>query len=112
MRLTLPFFFGMKLPNGHLFRGKRRLVKRVSHRAIETLKKDMQREEQNLFYLRHPYLTREQSAGHSKALNKHQKWVNQFITAANDKFSKHKTLRDELEHLKIGEDWDFKAGAY
>lgn len=46
-----------KLPNGHIFRGKYRLVKPVSNRSLETLRKDYEREEQNMFYLRHPYLT-------------------------------------------------------
>lgn len=101
-----------KLPNGHIFRGKDRLVKRVTKKAIETLKKDYEREEANMLYLRHPYLTMEQSSGHAKALNKHEAWRNKFIVAANQQFSKHRTLEDELSHLKVSENWEFEAGSH
>nr|BAN20481.1 conserved hypothetical protein [Riptortus pedestris] len=110
MRLTLPMFL-FKLPNGHIFRGKNRLVKPVSKKAVETLKKDLALEERNMFYLRHPYLTKEQSSGHSKHLQKHEKWLAQFKIERNEKFEKHRRLQDELSHLKTKEDWDFSAGS-
>lgn len=56
MQLTLINFFKKTVP-GHIFRGKRRLIKPVSKRAIETLRRDYERQEQNMLWLRHPYLT-------------------------------------------------------
>lgn len=56
MHLTLINFFKKTVP-GHIFRGKRRLIKPVSKRAIETLRRDYERQEQNMLLLRHAYLT-------------------------------------------------------
>lgn len=56
MRLTLINLFKDTVP-GHIFRGKRRLVKRVSIRAMETLKREFERQEKIMLLLRHPYLT-------------------------------------------------------
>lgn len=46
-----------KTVNGHIFRGKDRLVKRVSKKAMERLRIEYDLMEQNMLYLRHPYLT-------------------------------------------------------
>lgn len=56
MRLTLIQLFKDTVP-GHIFRGKRRLVKPVSKRAMETLRREYERQEQIMLYLRHPYLS-------------------------------------------------------
>lgn len=56
MHLTLINFFKKTVP-GHIFRGKRRLVKPVSRRAMDTLRREYEREEQVMLLLRHPYLT-------------------------------------------------------
>lgn len=56
MRLSLICLF-KKSVNGHIFRGKDRLVKRVSQRAMDTLRKEYDRQEKNMILLRHPYLT-------------------------------------------------------
>lgn len=56
MQLTFINFFKSTVP-GHIFRGKRRLVKPVSKRAMETLTREYERQEQIMFLLRHPYLT-------------------------------------------------------
>lgn len=56
MQLTLINFFKSTVP-GHIFRGKRRFVKPVSKRAMETLTREYERQEQIMFLLRHPYLT-------------------------------------------------------
>ncbi|XP_014251566.1 ribosomal protein 63, mitochondrial [Cimex lectularius] len=115
MRITVPLFL-FKLPNGHLFRGKYRLVKRVTPKAVKLLKREFQIEEQNMFYLRHPYLTKEQSFNHMKALKALRgdpPYHTKFVVLANEKFEngKHRTLEEQLSHLKVTEDWDFKAGS-
>lgn len=56
MRLTLINLFKDTVP-GHIFRGKRRLVKPVSRKAMETLQREYEREEKVMLLLRHPYLT-------------------------------------------------------
>lgn len=57
MKLTQILFRRNRLPNGHIFRGKDRLVKKVEPKHIRSLQQDFAVEEQNMFYLRHPYLT-------------------------------------------------------
>lgn len=57
MQLTLILFRRNRLPKGHLFRGKDRLVKKVEPVHLRRLEQDFKIEEQNMFYLRFPYLT-------------------------------------------------------
>lgn len=57
MRLSLVLFRRNRLPNGHIFRGKDRLVKKVEPKHLRTLQNNFAVEEQNMFYLRFPYLT-------------------------------------------------------
>lgn len=56
MRLSAINFF-KKSVNGHIFRGKYRLVKRVSLQAMNTLQKEYEIQERNMLLLRHPFLT-------------------------------------------------------
>lgn len=56
MRLSVVQFF-KKSVNGHIFRGKYRLVKRVSLQAMNTLQKEYEIQDRNMMLLRHPYLT-------------------------------------------------------
>lgn len=56
MQLTLINLFKSTVP-GHIFRGKRRFVKPVSKRAMETLTREYERQERIMLLLRHPYLT-------------------------------------------------------
>ncbi|KAF6205283.1 hypothetical protein GE061_019452 [Apolygus lucorum] len=108
MRLTWPLFL-YKRPKGHLFRGKYRFVKRVTKGAMESLKCEYEQEEQNMFYLRHPYLTREET----KCLREVEQkpfWAVEKWNERNAKFERKRTLADELSHLKVTQDWDFKGG--
>lgn len=57
MKLTQILFRRNRLPNGHIFRGKDRLVKQVEPKHLRSLEQSFAIEEQNMFYLRHPYLT-------------------------------------------------------
>lgn len=56
MQLTLALWFKRTVP-GHIFRGKYRLVKLVSKRAMETQVKEYQRQDKIMHLLRYPYLT-------------------------------------------------------
>lgn len=56
MRLSAIQFF-KKSVNGHIFRGKYRLVKRVSLQAMNTLQKEYEIQDRNMLLLRNPYLT-------------------------------------------------------
>lgn len=57
MRLTCILFRKNLLPNGHLFKGKDRLVRKVLPVDLRRLQDRFEIEEKNMFYLRHPYLT-------------------------------------------------------
>uniref|UniRef100_A0A146L8R5 Ribosomal protein 63, mitochondrial n=3 Tax=Lygus hesperus TaxID=30085 RepID=A0A146L8R5_LYGHE len=108
MRLTWALFL-YKRPKGHLFRGKYRFVKRVSKDAMDTLKYEFQQEEQNMFYLRHPYLNQEETKC-LKEIEKVPFWGVEKWNERNSIFEKRRTLADELSHLKVTQDWDFKGG--
>lgn len=56
MRLTLINLFKKTVP-GHIFRGKKRLVKEVTAQAMNQQMRDYQIQEENMLYLRHPYIT-------------------------------------------------------
>lgn len=57
MRLTITLLRRNLMPNGHIFRGKDRLVKKVERKHLNKIQQDFAIEEQNMFYLRFPYLT-------------------------------------------------------
>lgn len=44
-------------PNGNIYTGKHRIVKPVTFNDIQKLKTQVEMEEHNMFYLRHPFLT-------------------------------------------------------
>lgn len=46
-----------RMPHGHIYRGKDRLVKPVTLRDVTEMKNKFAIEEENMFYLRHSYLT-------------------------------------------------------
>ncbi|XP_054276298.1 uncharacterized protein LOC128995338 [Macrosteles quadrilineatus] len=107
MRLSDILFRGFKIP-GARFRGKTRMVKKVTPLAMNDLRNDYRLEEQNMLYLRHPFLTLEQS----KLLKEHLKQqhvpaVINSIAERNEKYAK-KSLRivDYLKHLNKSTDWD------
>ncbi|XP_037958786.1 ribosomal protein 63, mitochondrial [Teleopsis dalmanni] len=106
MQLTIINFFKKTVP-GHIFRGKRRLVKPVSKRAMETLKRDYERQEKIMLILRYPYLTQEESSGHAKDLKKTERLMEAWTTATTlKKMKPHVTIEDRLNHLRVKECWD------
>lgn len=46
-----------RIVNGHMHRGKDRLIKPVFPEDVQKMKNNLKIEEQNMFYLRHAYLT-------------------------------------------------------
>lgn len=106
MRLSIINFFKATVP-GHIFRGKKRLVKPVSKKAMDTLVREYDRQEQIMLLLRNPYLSLEESAGHAKVFAKREAKVKQWQDAqALSKMKPHITLEDRLNHLRVKEVWD------
>ncbi|XP_034827671.1 large ribosomal subunit protein mL63 [Maniola hyperantus] len=106
MKLTLCLFRRNRLPNGHIFRGKDRLVRKVEPKHLRKLEQNFAIEEQNMFYLRHPYLTEEESYGHAKALGKHEARKKRFEETSRRMFKEDVTLYERLQHLRVKESWD------
>ncbi|CAH0402822.1 unnamed protein product [Chilo suppressalis] len=94
------------MPNGHIFRGKDRLVKPVLSKHLRKVQAEFAVEEQNMFYLRHPYLTEAESFGHSKALGKAEKRLAGFQNLTRRVFKEDVTLYERLGHLRVSEGWD------
>ncbi|XP_011880091.1 PREDICTED: ribosomal protein 63, mitochondrial [Vollenhovia emeryi] len=95
-----------KIP--YRYRGKYRKVKKPSMHDLLKMKRDFEREEQNMLILRHPYLTTEQSRGHMKEQNgdRNCKFVELMIQYQREKFQKEVTYADRLSHLRVTEAWD------
>ncbi|XP_075983704.1 uncharacterized protein LOC142981581 [Anticarsia gemmatalis] len=106
MKLTLILFRRNRLPNGHLFRGKDRLVRKVELKDLRKLKEDFAIEEQNMFYLRFPYLTEAESSGHAKALGKPEMKKEELLNKSRRLFKQDVTLYERLGHLRVKESWD------
>ncbi|CAH2230387.1 ribosomal protein 63, mitochondrial [Pararge aegeria] len=106
MKLTLCLLRRNRLPNGNIFRGKDRLVKQVEPKHLRRLERSFVTEEQNMFYLRHPYLTEEESCGHAKALGKHEARKMRFQENSNRMFKEDVTLYERLQHLRVKEGWE------
>lgn len=56
MHLTLINFFKKTVP-GHIFRGKRRLVKQVTRKSMNQLINEYELQEKNMLFLKFPYIT-------------------------------------------------------
>ncbi|XP_026755043.1 ribosomal protein 63, mitochondrial [Galleria mellonella] len=106
MRITTVLFRRNRLPNGHLFRGKDRLVKQVERKHLNRIKQDFDIEEQNMLYLRFPYLTEAESSGHAKALGKQEQKFNEIIEQRRRYFKEDVTLYERLKHLRVTEGWE------
>ncbi|PSN31005.1 hypothetical protein C0J52_20466 [Blattella germanica] len=104
MRLAA-LLFSRKGPNGHKWRGKYRLVKEVTPDARRLQVSEYQLEEQNMFYLRHPYLTLEQSQGHAKDLQKKDKWRENFRNIRTT-YKEPVTLEKHYAHLRYKDVWE------
>ncbi|XP_050082195.1 ribosomal protein 63, mitochondrial [Anopheles aquasalis] len=104
MRLSVINFF-KKSVNGHIFRGKHRLVKRVTPRSTASLIREYEQTEANMKLLLYPYLTREQSSGHAKELGKKDQIVARW-REEQLKMKPHVTIAERLAHLEVKNVWD------
>ncbi|XP_029041262.1 uncharacterized protein LOC114875297 [Osmia bicornis bicornis] len=107
MRLTSILLYKVhNIP--YRFRGKHGKIKKPTFKDIILFKQDIEREEQNMLLLRHPYLTSEQTHGHMKevTLQKRIDFITEKREALNQKFNKEITIADRLNHLKVREAWD------
>ncbi|CAH1382524.1 hypothetical protein MTP99_006493 [Tenebrio molitor] len=93
------------MPNGHIWRGKDRLSKPVTISDVQQLRNDFEIQEKNMFYLRHSYLTPEQSFGHARELGKREENFLKMITRKKD-FKDNITIESVLGHLRYKEAWD------
>ncbi|KAK4878159.1 hypothetical protein RN001_010665 [Aquatica leii] len=105
MRLFFALCRRRHMPNGHIHRGKDRIIKPVTKDDYWKLKTNIEIEEKNMFYLRNSYLTKEQSHGHSKALNIPQDRLMSLIKRKR-KFYDDVTLESRLGHLRYSEAWE------
>lgn len=79
----------------------------VTPGALNDLKLNYEIEEKNMFYLRHTYLTSEESHGHAKIYKKREKFIDDKRVERNKKYSeKNKLLEDRLSILMEKENWD------
>lgn len=71
MHLTLINYFikTNRIP-GHIFRGKKKIVKQVTPEHTQKTKQAFELQERNMQLLLRPYLTQEESSGHAKMLKK------------------------------------------
>ncbi|XP_051162932.1 uncharacterized protein LOC127282614 [Leptopilina boulardi] len=107
MHLTLINFLNKVRPHGKLFRGKNRKVRKITFKELNDLKNDYEREEKNMLFLRHPYLTQEQSHGYMKELRAMQPYITPLVGKLKDiKFSRRYSFEDALCHLRVKETWD------
>ncbi|XP_029160907.1 ribosomal protein 63, mitochondrial [Nylanderia fulva] len=106
MRLGLVLLHLAKPKLQYKFRGKYRKVKKPSIHDLMDMKKDFEREEQNMLILRHPYLTIEQSHGHMKHIEKDKMFFDKFQESRKQEFEKTITIAERLAHLRVTEQWD------
>ncbi|XP_076230931.1 uncharacterized protein LOC143177052 [Calliopsis andreniformis] len=90
------------------YRGKYRIEKKPTMKDIMQFKRDIEREEQNMLLLRHPYLTVEQSKCHMAEFkaNKYPELQHKWQEEKNEKFNRRVTIMDRLGHLRVSESWD------
>lgn len=76
------------------------------------LRRDFDQEEQNMLYLRHPYLTVEESAGHMDAYDKEQDEKHPEMNYSfrleriKRNFQKTITLQNRMVWLRRTENWE------
>ncbi|CAH2005378.1 unnamed protein product [Acanthoscelides obtectus] len=105
MRLFQALFRRKHLPNGNIYTGKHRIVREPTIKDLQNLRNHFEIEERNMFLLRHPYLTPEQSSGHARALGKIE--ANTIKTLTRPKpYKDHVTIESRLAHLRVNEAWD------
>ncbi|XP_057367104.1 uncharacterized protein LOC130697463 [Daphnia carinata] len=100
--------FRKKLPPGNIWTGKHRMVYKHNEENAERLRKRFAIEEQNMFYLRHSFLTHEEEKGFSRELGKHEKWLTEKVKEKQARpYRPHVTLEEHLGGaLIVTNKWD------
>ncbi|XP_012288087.1 uncharacterized protein LOC105703897 [Orussus abietinus] len=93
-------------PHGYLYRGKYRIVKKVTLLDLLRLRFDYERQERNMLLLRHPYLTSSQSYGHMSDIRPKINVMDFYYAYRNNKYNKQITIAERLNHVKTKENWD------
>ncbi|XP_076644315.1 large ribosomal subunit protein mL63 [Halictus rubicundus] len=90
------------------FRGKYRKERKVTLKDIMEFKWDLEREEQNMLLLRHPYLTIEQSRGHMADVKESRihRLIMNSLEERNARFNKTVTIKDRLNYYMLNEPWE------
>ncbi|KAK3912075.1 Ribosomal protein 63, mitochondrial [Frankliniella fusca] len=105
MRLSIVNLF-KKMPNGNIFIGKYKILPKFRYWMRRELLDDIKREEQNMLYLRHHYLSHEQIKGYRYDLKKGEAFFQKVITAKKSNFPKHIKLEQQLGVLRNMESWE------
>ncbi|XP_077296451.1 large ribosomal subunit protein mL63 [Arctopsyche grandis] len=106
MRLGLCLFRRNPFPNGNIWRGRNRLVRRVLPEHLNRLKARFETEERNMLFLRHPYLTVEEEIGHVQACGEKVNMLQLIINNRRAKFKKSTLTEDILGSLNSSKAWD------
>jgi len=107
MRLTLALLKKRNVTPGYIWGGKHRLTHRVFPWNIESTVKKLKVEEQNMFYLRHPYLTEKQEFGYAKELGKKVKWMDsKKLEKAAFQVKPSVRIEERLNHLLHTNNWE------
>lgn len=88
------------------FYSKNRIVKDPKFEDLCKLRIDLERQEENMLVLRHPYLTKEQSCGHMKDLKVPINFKHMNQEERNVLFKKHWTWEQQLGHLRVKDCWE------
>lgn len=108
MRITATLLRSFrKATPGNIYIGKHRKWPKVTEEAFENKIKRLKIEEENMFLLRHPYLTLDQSWGHAIELGKNQKFEREkYLELQNKKAKPDVTLEERYTHLRNTDVWD------
>ncbi|KAK6620605.1 hypothetical protein RUM43_010897 [Polyplax serrata] len=108
MRLTTVLCRWKKaLPGGNIWKGKHRLYKKVTPLHVAKKAIEFELEEENMFYLRNPYLSPEQAIGYATyelAPSNPEEIKLQEIKEKGWKLDRH--LCDRFGYLKITDKWE------
>ncbi|KAG0703712.1 Ribosomal protein 63, mitochondrial [Chionoecetes opilio] len=104
MRLTLALL-RKRMPKGHIYLGKHRKIPKVTEVVTGNLGRRLEVEEQNMYILRHPYLTLEQAWGHGAALGKGKQFYER-VRNHKEKWLTSVTVEEQYDTLRNNDKWD------
>lgn len=105
MRITA-LVFGKQAPMRRLTSGKHRLPRVVNIPQKREMLYRLAREEENLFYLRQPFMNQEQEQVLKMIAAEKENMEAEAIKLSKIKMRDHITFEDRLKHLKHNEPWE------